>query len=310
MKKVSVLIPCFNEAQTLPALYEELKKLADTQTAYDWELMFVDDGSVDATLDVLKQLHIKDERVCVLSLSRNFGKENALLAGIDNVSGDCVVVMDADLQDPPSLVPEMLTYWEDGYQDVYAKRRDRGREPWIRKMFSMLFYRIMAHATRFELLQNVGDFRLLDRQCIDAMRCLRETERYNKGLFCWIGFKKKEVLFDRGNRSEGESRWSFWSLLNLAIDGITSFTTAPLRFATIIGAIIALGAFCFLVFYISKTLIFGDPVQGSTTLVSVVLFLGGVQLLSIGILGEYIGRIYNEAKGRPNYVVKERSSDW
>jgi glycosyltransferase involved in cell wall biosynthesis len=310
MKKVSVLIPCFNEAQTLPALYEELKKLADTQTAYDWELMFVDDGSVDATLDVLKQLHIKDERVCVLSLSRNFGKENALLAGIDNVSGDCVVVMDADLQDPPSLVPEMLTYWEDGYQDVYAKRRDRGREPWIRKMFSMLFYRIMAHATRFELLQNVGDFRLLDRQCIDAMRCLRETERYNKGLFCWIGFKKKEVLFDRGNRSEGESRWSFWSLLNLAIDGITSFTTAPLRFATIIGAIIALGAFCFLVFYISKTLIFGDPVQGFTTLVSVVLFLGGVQLLSIGILGEYIGRIYNEAKGRPNYVVKERSSDW
>ncbi len=310
MKKVSVLIPCFNEAQTLPALYEELKKLADTQTAYDWELMFVDDGSVDATLDVLKQLHIKDERVCVLSLSRNFGKENALLAGIDNVSGDCVVVMDADLQDPPSLVPEMLTYWEDGYQDVYAKRRDRGREPLIRKMFSLLFYRIMAHATRFELLQNVGDFRLLDRQCIDAMRCLRETERYNKGLFCWIGFKKKEVLFDRGNRSEGESRWSFWSLLNLAIDGITSFTTAPLRFATIIGAIIALGAFCFLVFYISKTLIFGDPVQGFTTLVSVVLFLGGVQLLSIGILGEYIGRIYNEAKGRPNYVVKECSSDW
>ena len=310
MKKISVLIPCFNEAQTLPALYEELKKLADTQTAYDWELMFVDDGSVDATLDVLKQLHIKDERVCVLSLSRNFGKENALLAGIDNVSGDCVVVMDADLQDPPSLVPEMLTYWEDGYQDVYAKRRDRGREPLIRKMFSLLFYRIMAHATRFELLQNVGDFRLLDRQCIDAMRCLRETERYNKGLFCWIGFKKKEVLFDRGNRSEGESRWSFWSLLNLAIDGITSFTTAPLRFATIIGAIIALGAFCFLVFYISKTLIFGDPVQGFTTLVSVVLFLGGVQLLSIGILGEYIGRIYNEAKGRPNYVVKECSSDW
>lgn len=309
MKKVSVLIPCFNEALTLPALYEELKKLADTQTAYDWELLFVDDGSVDPTLDVLKQLHIKDERVCYISLSRNFGKENALLAGLDNVSGDCVVVMDADLQDPPSLVPEMLAYWEDGYQDVYARRRDRGREPWLRKQFTMLFYRIMAHATRFELLQNVGDFRLLDRQCIDALRCLRETERYNKGLFCWIGFKKKEVLFDRGNRSEGKSRWSFWGLLNLAIDGITSFTTAPLRIATIVGAIIAFGAFCFLVFYITKTLIFGDPVQGFTTLVSIVLFLGGVQLLSIGILGEYIGRIYNEAKGRPNYVVKERSSN-
>ncbi len=310
MKKVSVLIPCFNEALTLPALYEELKKLADTQTAYDWELLFVDDGSVDPTLDVLKQLHIKDERVCYISLSRNFGKENALLAGLDNVSGDCVVVMDADLQDPPSLVPEMLAYWEDGYQDVYARRRNRGREPWLRKQFTMLFYRIMAHATRFELLQNVGDFRLLDRQCIDALRCLRETERYNKGLFCWIGFKKKEVLFDRGNRSEGKSRWSFWGLLNLAIDGITSFTTAPLRIATIVGAIIAFGAFCFLVFYITKTLIFGDPVQGFTTLVSIVLFLGGVQLLSIGILGEYIGRIYNEAKGRPNYVVKERSSNW
>ena len=309
MKKVSVLIPCYNEAQTLPVLYEELKKMADKQTAYEWELMFVDDGSVDTTLDIVKQLRDKDERVCYVSLSRNFGKENALLAGLDTVTGHCVVVMDADLQDPPSLVPEMLSYWEDGYQDVYAKRRDRGRESWLRKQFSMLFYRIMAHATRFEILQNVGDFRLLDRQCVDALRQLRETERYNKGLFCWIGFKKKEVVFDRGNRSEGVSRWNIRSLLNLAIDGITSFTTAPLRFATIIGAIIAFGAFCFLVFYIAKTLIIGDPVQGFTTLVSIVLFLGGVQLLSIGILGEYIGRIYNEAKGRPNYVVKERSSN-
>ena len=309
MKKVSVLIPCYNEAQTIPVLYEELKKMADEQTTYEWELMFVDDGSIDTTLDIVKQLRDKDARVCYVSLSRNFGKENALLAGLDAITGHCVVVMDADLQDPPSLVPEMLGYWEDGYQDVYARRRDRGHEPWLRKQLSMLFYRIMAHATRFEILQNVGDFRLLDRQCVDALRQLRETERYNKGLFCWIGFKKKEVVFDRGNRSEGVSRWSFWSLLNLAIDGITSFTTAPLRFATIIGAIIAFGAFCFLVFYIAKTLIVGDPVQGFTTLVSIMLFLGGVQLLSIGVLGEYIGRIYNETKGRPNYVVKERTPD-
>lgn len=306
MKKISILIPAYNEELSLPSLYPQIKSLADSQTSYEWEILFVDDGSTDNTLPYIKELQTKDTRVRFVSLSRNFGKENALLAGLDEVTGDCVVVMDADLQDPPSLVPQMIKYWEDGFMDVYARRRYRGREPWLRRMFSLLFYHIMSHATRFDILPNVGDFRLLDRACVDALRRMRETGRYNKGLFCWIGFSKKEIVFDRGDRNTGSTHWNFWSLLNLAIDGITSFTTAPLRLATIIGSIIALGSFCFLIFYISKTLIFGDPVQGFTTLVSIILFLGGVQLLTIGILGEYIGRIYIETKGRPNYIIKEQ----
>ena len=304
MKKVSVLIPCYNEAQTLPVLYEELKKMADKQTAYEWELMFVDDGSVDTTLDIVKQLRDKDERVCYVSLSRNFGKENALLAGLDTVTGHCVVVMDADLQDPPSLVPEMLSYWEDGYQDVYAKRRDRGRESWLRKQFSMLFYRIMAHATRFEILQNVGDFRLLDRQCVDALRQLRETERYNKGLFCWIGFKKKEVVFDRGNRSEGVSRWNFWSLLNLAIDGITSFSTRPMQVIFALGWFFLVIAFCIGI-YVVHALIAGTAVPGWSSLILSIWIVGGFILISLGVTDMYIGKIYTEVKHRPLYNIQD-----
>lgn len=305
MKRISILIPCYNEETVLPSLYSSVKKVIDSLSDYEWDFLFVDDGSTDATLPYIKALRQTDERVHFVSLSRNFGKEKALLAGLDKVSGDCVVIMDADLQDPPDLIPQMVQCWEAGYQDVYARRKDRGREPWLRKVFSVMFYKIMDRATRFHILQNVGDFRLLDRVCINAMRQLRETERYNKGLFCWIGFNKKEITFDRGDRRSGTSKWNFMSLLNLALDGITSFTTAPLRLAAIVGSIIALGSFCFLIFYISKTLIYGDPVQGFTTLVSIILFLGGVQLLSIGILGEYIGRIYIETKGRPNYMVRE-----
>ncbi len=305
MKRISILIPCYNEEASIPLLYPSIKAVMDGQPGYEWELMFVDDGSTDNTLPFIKAMQTSDRQVHFVSLSRNFGKEKALLAGLDKAAGDCVIIMDADLQDPPNLIPQMIEYWEEGFQDVYARRKDRGKEPWLRRAFSLLFYKLMDRATRFHILQNVGDFRLLDRVCINAMRQLRETERYNKGLFCWIGFRKKEITFDRGNRSVGHSKWNFLSLMNLALDGITSFTTAPLRLATIIGSIIALGSFCFLIFYISKTLLIGDPVQGFTTLVSIILFLGGVQLLSIGILGEYIGRIYMETKGRPNYVVKE-----
>lgn len=260
-------------------------------------MVFVNDGSKDNSLVILKDICAKDERFHYVSLSRNFGKENAMLAGFDYVSGDCMVIMDADLQDPPSLIPQMLEYWEQGgYEDVYAKRANRGKESWLRKKFSLLFYRILDHSTRFDVLQNVGDFRLLDRKCIEALKELRESERYTKGMFCWIGFKKKEVIFDRGDRAAGESNWNFWSLFNLAIEGITSFTTAPLRFATVLGSVIAFLAFCFLFFYVGKKLIIGDPVQGFTTLAAIMLFLGGIQLLTIGILGEYIGRIFNETK--------------
>ena len=303
--KVSILIPCYNEEKSLPLLYPELKALMDGRTEYEWEVLFVNDGSKDNTLNLIKALRAADGRIGYVNLSRNFGKENAMLAGFDYVTGDCMVIMDADLQDPPSLIPEMLRYWEEGYEDVYAKRANRGQESWLRKRFSLLFYKILDHSTRFDVLQNVGDFRLLDRCCINALKQLRESERYTKGMFCWIGFRKKEIVFNRADRVAGASNWNFWSLLNLAIDGITSFTTAPLRMATVCGVVIAFFAFCMLLFYGIKTLVWGDPVQGFTTLIVVVLFLGGVQLLSIGILGEYIGRIFNETKNRPTYLVSE-----
>ncbi len=277
----------------------------DNQVEYEWEVLFVNDGSKDNTMAVIKALRVADSRISYVNLSRNFGKENAMLAGFDYVTGDCMVIIDADLQDPPSLIPEMLKYWEEGYEDVYAKRANRGKESWLRKQFSLLFYKILDHSTRFDVLQNVGDFRLLDRCCINALKQLRESERYTKGMFCWIGFKKKEIVFDRADRVAGESNWNFWSLFNLAIEGITSFTTAPLRFATVCGFIIAFIAFCMMLFYGIKTLVWGDPVQGFTTLIVVTLFLGGVQLFSIGILGEYIGRIFNETKKRPTYLVSE-----
>lgn len=275
------------------------------QPSYDWEVLFVNDGSKDNTLSQIKSLREDDKRINFVNLSRNFGKENAMLAGFDYVTGDCMIILDADLQDPPSLIPQMLEYWEQGYQDVYAKRSNRGKESWLRKKLSLLFYKILDHSTRFDVLQNVGDFRLLDRQCINALRKLRESERYTKGMFCWIGFKKKEITFDRGDRVAGDSNWNFWSLFNLAIEGITSFTTAPLRFATILGAFVALIAFCFMLFYGVKTIAFGEQVRGFTTLIVVILFMGGVQLMTIGVLGEYIGRIFNETKKRPTYLASE-----
>lgn len=290
-------------------LYDALKTLMDADTDYDWEVLFVNDGSCDRTLPILRELRKHDVRINYVNLSRNFGKENAMLAGFDYVTGDCMVILDADLQDPPSLIPDMLKYWEEGYQDVYAKRADRGRESWIRKRFSLLFYRILESTTRFEVLQNVGDFRLLDRRCIRALRQLRETERYTKGMFCWIGYRKKEIVFNRQDRVAGQSNWNFWSLFNLAIEGITSFTTAPLRFASVIGFFIAFCAFLYALYFVSKTLIWGDPIQGFTTLVTVMLFLGGIQLLCIGILGEYIGRIFNESKRRPVYLVDEYNGE-
>ena len=303
MKKVSILVPCYNEEQSLPLLYEELIKVIDNLPDYEWEMLFVNDGSKDGTMHILASMREKDKRVNYLDLSRNFGKENAMLAGFDFVTGDCMILMDADLQDPPTLIPVMLKEWENGYQDVYAKRRDRGKESWLRKKLSMLFYKILDHSTRFDILQNVGDFRLLDRQCIDALRRMRETERYTKGMFCWIGFNKKEVVFDRGDRKAGDSKWNFKSLFNLAIEGITSFTTAPLRFATIIGFFIAICAFMAGLFYLGKTIIFGDQARGFTTLIVFISFFGGLQLMAIGILGEYLGRIFNEVKGRPVYLA-------
>ena len=305
MKKISILIPCYNEEKSLPLLYPELLKLMDSQPNYEWELMFVNDGSADGTMKVLKQLRQQDQRVNYVDLSRNFGKENAMLAGFDHVTGDCMVIIDADLQHPPTLIPEMIKWWEEGYDDVYAKRKSRGKESWLRKRLSLEFYRILQRSSRFEVLKNVGDFRLLDRCCINALKSLRESERYTKGMYSWIGFKKKEIEFEQADRVAGESSWNYRQLFSFAIDGITSFTTAPLRISTVVGFIVSMCAFLYMIYVFFKAVLFGEPVQGYPTLVILILFLGGIQLLSLGIIGEYIGRIYNETKNRPDYIVRE-----
>ena len=216
MKKISILIPCYNEEKSLPLLYPELVKLMDGHPGYEWELMFVNDGSADGTLRVLKQLRQQDQRVNYVDLSRNFGKENAMLAGFDHVTGDCMVIIDADLQHPPTLIPEMIKWWEEGYDDVYAKRKSRGKESWLRKRLSLEFYRILQRSSRFEVLKNVGDFRLLDRCCINALKSLRESERYTKGMYSWIGFKKKEIEFEQADRVAGESSWNYRQLPSTA----------------------------------------------------------------------------------------------
>lgn len=305
MKKISILIPCYNEEASLPLLYNELVKLMNSHSNYAWEILMINDGSKDRTLEIIKDLRNKDNRICYIDLSRNFGKEKAMLAGFDYVTGDCMVIMDADLQHPPIIIKEMLQKWEAGYDDIYAKRKSRGKEPWLRKKFSLLFYKILQKTTKIEILPNVGDFRLLDRKCIESLKLLRETERYTKGMFCWIGYHKTFVEFEQHERIAGTSSWNFWSLFSLAIEGIVSFTTVPLRLASIFGAFTAFLAFLYMIYILIKTIIWGDPVGGFPTLISVILFLGGLQLLALGIIGEYIGRIFKESKKRPVYLVRE-----
>lgn len=305
MKKISILIPCYNEEASLPLLYNELVKLMDAHCDYEWEVLMVNDGSKDKTLEVIKALRNKDNRICYVDLSRNFGKEKAMLAGFDYTTGDCLVIMDADLQHPPHVVSEMIAKWEEGYDDVYAKRKSRGKESWLRKQFSLLFYKILQKTTKIEILPNVGDFRLLDRKCINSLKQLRETERYTKGMFCWIGYRKTSVEFEQQDRQAGQSSWNFLSLLSLAIEGIVSFTTFPLRIATLVGIFTSILAFVYMIYVVIKAILFGDPVSGFPTLISVMLLLGGIQLLALGIIGEYIGRIFHETKGRPVYLVRE-----
>lgn len=304
MKKVSIMIPAYNEESSLPALYPALCRLMDSHPAYSWEVLFVNDGSTDGTLDLLRTYRASDPRVNILDLSRNFGKERAMLAGFDYVRGDCMILMDADLQDPPEVVSRMLSCWEEGYDDVYGRRMERGEESWLRRHLSLLFYALLQRTSRFDILPNVGDFRLLDRRCIQVLRHLRESERYTKGLFCWIGFRKKEVPFVRESRYAGSSHWSYRSLFELAVEGITSFTTAPLRWSAMLGFTVALFTFFYMLYFFVKTLVWGDPIQGFPTLIIVILFLGGVQLISLGIIGEYLGRIFNESKHRPPYIAR------
>ncbi len=305
MKKISILIPAYNEEAVLEPLYHRLGKLANDNKSYDFEFLFVNDGSRDKTLELIKGFAKTDHRVAYVNLSRNFGKEIAMIAGLDHVTGDATVIIDADLQDPPELIPEMIKYWQEGYDDVYARRVSREGETIIKKASSGLFYRILQKSTHIPIQIDTGDFRLLDRRCVEALKQLRESQRYTKGMFSWIGYRKKEITYKRDPRAAGETKWNYLRLINLAIDGITSFTTAPLRLSSVVGVIISLAAFVFIVVIIIKTLMFGDPVAGYPSLMAVILFLGGIQLLSLGIIGEYIGRIFIETKGRPLYFVEE-----
>jgi len=304
MQKISILIPAYNEEASLQFLFERLVTLMDANNKFAWEVLLVNDGSTDNTLLLLSQIHEKDNRFNYLDLSRNYGKEVAMLAGFDYVTGDCMIIMDADLQHPPELIPEMAQYWQEGYDDVYARRRAREGESFFRKKVSRLFYSFLQKITSVEIQQDTGDFRLLDKTCIDALRSMRETQRYTKGMYSWIGFNKKEILFDQQARIAGSSKWNYFKLSELAIEGITSFTISPLRISAFIGILVSLGAFIYMVYVFIDALIFGDPARGYPTMMVVILFLGGFQLLSLGIIGEYLGRIFLETKNRPPYFAR------
>ena len=302
-KKVTILVPAYNEQEVLPMLYDRLKAIMDELSNYDFEILFVNDGSKDNTLKIIRELREKDNRVCYVNLSRNYGKETAMIAGLDYMKGDCVVLIDADLQDPPELIPEMITYWEEGYDDVYAKRRSRQGETFLKKFTSWGYYRVLQHMTRIEIQKDTGDFRLLDRRCVEALKQMRESERYTKGLFSWIGYNKKEILYDRDSRAAGKTKWNYKQLVNLSIDGITSFTTSPLRLAAKTGIVVSLVGFLYMLVIIFKTLFFGVDVAGYASMMVVILFLGGLQLIFLGVIGEYLGRAFYETKGRPLYFI-------
>jgi len=304
-KSITILIPAYNEEQVLSALYDRLVKLAEDVDKYDFEFLFVNDGSQDDTLQIIKDYAKDDHRVSYVNLSRNFGKEIAMIAGIDHVYSDALVIIDADLQDPPELIPDMIKLWEEGYDDVYARRTERLGESWLKRTTASLFYKILQRSTHIPIQRDTGDFRLLDKRCVEALKQLRERERYTKGLFSWIGYNKREITYVREPRAAGESKWDYLKLLNLAIDGIVSFTTTPLRFATAVGMIVSLFAFIYIIYLVLRTLLFGSDLAGYPSIMAAILFLGGVQLLSLGIIGEYVGRIFKETKQRPLYLVEE-----
>lgn len=305
MKKISIIIPAYNEEESLPLLYDRLKDLMEKMNNYEFEILFVNDGSKDKTIEIIKDLRSKDERVSYVDFSRNFGKEIAMIAGLDYATGDCVVFMDADLQDPPELIPELVKYWEEGYDDVYAKRRSRKGETWLKKFTSKMYYRILQHLTNVEIQIDTGDFRLLDRRCVNALKKLRETDRNTKSMFSWIGYKKKAVLYDRDERVAGKTKWNYKKLIDLAIDGITSFTTSPLRISTYISIPTFIVLFIYFVYVIAKCFVVHEAIQAYQAIILLILFFSGVQILLFGIIGEYLGRIFNETKNRPLYLVNE-----
>lgn len=309
MKKITIIIPAYNEEESLPFLYERLDKLMGDMKNYDFEILFVNDGSKDKTISIIKELREKDKRISYVDFSRNFGKEIAMIAGLDYATGDCVIFMDADLQDPPELIPELVKYWEEGYDDVYARRRSRKGETWLKKFTSKMYYKVLQKTTRIEIQKDTGDFRLLDRRCVNALRKIRESERNTKSMFSWIGYKKKEVLYDRDPRVAGTTKWNYIKLIDLAIDGITSFTTSPLRLSTYIAIPTFLVLFVYFIYVIAKSCIIHEAIQAFQAIILLILFFSGVQILLFGILGEYLGRIFKETKNRPLYLVNEYNDE-
>lgn len=304
-KKITILIPAYNEETVLPMLKDRLRALGDSLPKYNLEFLFVNDGSRDGTMQFIRDWAEQDNRVSYVNFARNFGKEAGMIAGFDHIKSDATVIIDADLQDPPELIPDMITLWEDGYDDVYARRRSRDGETWLKKKTSEWYYKVLQKSTHIPIQRDTGDFRLLSQRCVTALTQLRESERNTKALFSWIGYKKKEILYDRDPRAAGETKWNYAKLIELALDGITSFTTAPLRIATFFGIITSAAAFVYILYLVIRPLFGVESVAGYSSTMAVILFLGGVQLLSLGIIGEYVGRIFKETKDRPLYLVEE-----
>jgi polyisoprenyl-phosphate glycosyltransferase len=300
---ISIVIPAFNEQDVLEAFHERLISVLKTMDITA-EIVYVNDGSTDGTLEILRKIREQDPRVAIVDLSRNFGKEIALTAGLDHAQGDAVVVIDADLQDPPELIPELVRQWREGYDVVYPQRVARDGETAIKKITAHLFYRLIRSVSRIDIPPDTGDFRLLSRRAVAALSKLREHHRFMKGLFAWIGFAQKAVPYRRDPRLAGQSKWNYWRLWTLAVEGFTSFSIAPLKVATYIGLMTATGAFLYAIVIVYKTLVYGEAVRGYPSLMVAVLFLGGVQLVAIGVLGEYLGRMFNETKNRPLYLLK------
>ena len=305
MKKISIIIPAYNEEESLPILKQRMEKLMNSMENYEFEILFINDGSKDNTINIIKEMREEDNRINYVDFSRNFGKEIAMIAGLDYATGDCAIFMDADLQDPPELIPELVKYWEQGYDDVYAKRRSRKGETWLKKFTSKMYYKILQKTTKIEIQKDTGDFRLLDKRCVNALKKLREAERNTKSMFSWIGYKKKEVLYDRDPRVAGKTKWNYIKLIDLAIDGITSFTTSPLRISTYIAIPTFFLLFGYFIYVIAKCFVIKQAIQAFQAIILLILFFSGVQILLFGIVGEYLGRIFNETKNRPLYLVNE-----
>lgn len=307
MKLLSVIVPCYNEEESVGLFYEELTKNDPyfAQKDMELELLYIDDGSEDRTVEEVRKLRDRDERVHLVSFSRNFGKEAAMFAGMEHSRGDYVVIMDVDLQDPPSLLPQMMEGIEEGYDSVATRRVSRKGEPPVRSFFARMFYRLMKKISRTEIMDGARDYRLMTRQMVNAILSMKEYNRFTKGIFGWVGFRTKWLEYENVERARGETKWNFWKLFLYSLDGITAFSTVPLMIASVVGVLFCFLAFVMIIFIIVRKLVFGDPVSGWPSLVCIMLFLSGVQFFCTGILGQYLAKTYMEVKRRPIYLVKE-----